>query len=294
MMVVIILLHVNCFAQYALCSLNLGYKRSERPAIGVGITISVAIAAPAIAGLYTILSPLGKDYNDCLMDEESQVQFEKKYVFASKDQQGGVKENRPSWNGRILDIWNDLSLSYLSLFCTFCVFGWNMERLGFGNMYVHIATFMLFCMAPFWIFVLASVNIDDDNVRQALVAIGIILCFCGLLYGGFWRIQMRKRFNLPAYDFCFGKPSVSDCTLWLCCCWCSLAQEVRTGNSYDILEDKLCMKEIDTCDQVSISSLHREDVVSSTKSGTSSSLERDKDGTMNPPIALIIQKEGSV
>jgi Cys-rich protein (TIGR01571 family) len=294
MMVVIILLHVNCFAQYALCSLNLGYKRSERPAIGVGITISVAIAAPAIAGLYTILSPLGKDYNDCVMDEESQVQFEKKYVFASKDQQGGVKENRPSWNGRILDIWNDLSLSYLSLFCTFCVFGWNMERLGFGNMYVHIATFMLFCMAPFWIFVLASVNIDDDNVRQALVAIGIILCFCGLLYGGFWRIQMRKRFNLPAYDFCFGKPSVSDCALWLCCCWCSLAQEVRTGNSYDILEDKLCMKEIDTCDQVSISSLHREDVVSSTKSGTSSSLERDKDGTMNPPIALIIQKEGSV
>jgi Cys-rich protein (TIGR01571 family) len=169
-----------------------------------------------------------------------------------------------------------------------------MVRLGFGNMYVHIATFMLFCMAPFWIFVLASVNIDDDNVRQALVAIGIILCFCGLLYGGFWRIQMRKRFNLPAYDFCFGKPSVSDCALWLCCCWCSLAQEVRTGNNYDILEDKLCMKEIDPCDQVSISSLHREDVVS-TKSGISSSLQRDNDGTMNPPIALvIILKEGSV
>ncbi|CAJ2644156.1 unnamed protein product [Trifolium pratense] len=294
MMVVVILLHVNCFAQYALCSLNLGYKRSDRPAIGVGITISVAIAAPAIAGLYTILSPLGKDYNDCMMDEESQVQFEKNYAFASKDQQGGVIENRPSWSGGILDIWNDLSLSYLSLFCTFCVFGWNMERLGFGNMYVHIATFMLFCMAPFWIFVLASVNIDDDNVRQALVAFGIILCFCGFLYGGFWRIQMRKRFNLPAYDFCFGKPSVSDCALWLCCCWCSLAQEARTGNSYDILEDKLCMKEIDTCDQVSISSLDREDVVVSTKSGTSSSLERDKDGTMNPPIALVIQKEGSV
>ncbi|GAU29433.1 hypothetical protein TSUD_150030 [Trifolium subterraneum] len=286
MMVVIILLHVNCFAQYALCSLNLGYKRSERPAIGVGITISVAIAAPAIAGLYTILSPLGKDYNDCMMDEESQVQirekqFEKKYAFSSKDQRG-VIENRPSWSGRILDIWNDVSLSYLSLFCTFCVFGWNMERLGFGNMYVHIATFMLFCIAPFWIFVLASVNIDDDNVRQALVAFGIILCFCGLLYGGFWRIQMRKRFNLPSYDFCFGKPSVSDCALWLCCCWCSLAQEARTGNSYDLLEDKLCMKEID-----------REDVVS-TKSGTSSSLERDIDGTMNPPIALVIQKEGFV
>ena len=294
MMVVVILLHVNCFAQYAICSLNLGYKRSERPAIGLGIAISVAIAAPAIAGLYTILSPLGKDY-DCEIDEESQVQvrdkpFEKKYAFVPKDQQGEIIEDRPNWSGGILDIWNDISLSYLSLFCSFCVFGWNMERLGFGNMYVHIATFMLFCMAPFWIFVLASFNIDDDNVRQALVAFGIILCFCGLFYGGFWRIQMRKRFNLPAYKFCFGKPSLSDCTLWLCCCWCSLAQEARTGNSYDLLEDKLSMKENDTRDQSSVSSLSREDVVSS-KSDTSSSLERGKDGTMNPPIALLMQKE---
>ena len=59
-----------------------------------------------------------------------------------------------------------------------------MERLGFGNMYVHIATFMLFCMAPFWIFILAAVNIEDETVRQALVATGIILCLFGLLYGG--------------------------------------------------------------------------------------------------------------
>ncbi|RZB50294.1 hypothetical protein D0Y65_047284 [Glycine soja] len=283
MMVVVILLHVNCFAQYALCGLNLGYKRSERPAIGVGICISFAIAAPAIAGLYTILSPLGKDY-DCEMDEEAQVQItasqgkeqlrekptEKKYSFASKDQQR-VVENRPKWSGGILDIWNDISLAYLSLFCTFCVLGWNMKRLGFGNMYVHIAIFMLFCMAPFWIFLLASVNIDDDNVRQALAAVGIILCFLGLLYGGFWRIQMRKRFNLPAYDFCFGKPSASDCTLWLPCCWCSLAQEARTRNNYDLVEDKFSRKETDTSDQPSISPLAREDVVS-TRSGTSSPL----------------------
>ncbi|KAK7387488.1 hypothetical protein VNO78_28333 [Psophocarpus tetragonolobus] len=136
-------------------------------------------------------------------------------------------------------------------------------------MYVHIATFMLFCMAPFWIFLLASVNIDDENVRQALAAVEIILCFLGLLYGGFWRIQMRKRFNLPSYDFCFGKPSASDCTLWLCCCWCSLAQEARTGNNYDLVEDKFCSK-----DQPSISPLGREDIVSN-KSGTSFPLGRN-------------------
>ena len=341
MMVVVILLHINCFAQYALCGLNLGYKRSQRPAIGVGICISFAIAAPAIAGLYTILSPLGRDY-DSAMDEEAQVQIspaqkqqqmgmislEKKYSFATGDQQM-VTETRPQWSGGILDIWDDISQAYLSLFCTFCVFGWNMERLGFGNMFVHIATFMLFCMAPFWIFILAAVNIEDDTVRQALVATGILLCFFGLLYGGFWRIQMRKRFNLPAYDFCFGKASASDCTLWLCCCWCSLAQEVRTGNTYDIVEDKFSRKEIDTCEQLPISPLPREDVAS-TESGTSSPLgnnsspsmikppsplssssalkgyhspnrplptvkeehsERGKDGTMNPPTPPLIHRE---
>ncbi|XP_058781905.1 uncharacterized protein LOC131656161 isoform X2 [Vicia villosa] len=278
------------------CKNGTGYTRSQRPAVGVGITISVAIVTPAIAGLYIILSPLGKDY-DCERDEESQEKvtkpFEKKYAFVSKDQQGEVieLENRPNWRGGIFEIWHDISVSFLSLFCSFCEFGWNMERLGFGNMYVHIATFMLLCMAPFWVFVLASGNIDDDNVRIALIAVGIILCFCGLLYGGFWRIQMRKRFNLPAYDFCFGKPSASDCALWLCCCWCSLAQEVRTGNSYDILEDKLCLKSIDTCDQVSISNLDREDVVVSTKSGSSITLEGGKDGTMTPPTPSLIQKE---
>ncbi|KAI9102127.1 hypothetical protein K1719_023637 [Acacia pycnantha] len=328
MMVVVILLHVNCFAQYALCGLNLGYKRSERPAVGVGICISVAIAAPAIAGLYTILSPLGKDY-DSEMDEEAQVNpeqlrgrsFTKKYSFASRDEQL-VIENRPQWSGGIMDIWDDISLAYLSLFCTFCVFGWNMERLGFGNMYVHIVTFVLFCTAPFWIFILAAVNIDNDNVRQAMIGAGIVLCLFGLLYGGFWRIQMRKRFKLPAYDFCFGKPSVSDCALWLCCCWCSLAQEARTGNSYDVVEDKFCRKRDDTSVQPPISPLPREDASSPvgirsspSQVGTSrplapsgvpkgyhspekplstvreECLEGSRDREMSPPIPPVIHRE---
>ncbi|KAL2526715.1 PLAC8 family protein [Abeliophyllum distichum] len=270
MMVVVALLNINCFAQYALCGLNLGYKRSERPAIGVGICISVAIGAPAIAGIYSTLSPLGKDY-ETELDEEAQLpvtadgtsrpdpcrrqSFEKRFSFALRDEERNV-ESRPLWSGGILDIWDDISLAYLSLFCSFCVFGWNMERLGFGNMYVHIVTFLLFCMAPFWIFNLAAVNIDNDTVRAVLGVTGIFLCVFGLLYGGFWRIQMRKRFNLPPYNFCFGKPALGDFVLWLFCCWCSLAQEVRTGNSYDIVEDKFCRRKRD---QLPMSPLPRED-----------------------------------
>ncbi|KAK8592174.1 hypothetical protein V6N13_062760 [Hibiscus sabdariffa] len=271
MMVVVVLLHINCFAQYALCSLNWGFKRSKRPPIGVGICVSFAIAAPALAGLYTIISPLGKDYVSGVDEEAQKViddgesrrseqsrrkSFEKRYSFASGDEERIVE--RPHWSGGILDFWNEISLAYLSVFCSCCVFGWNMERLGFGNMYVHIATFLLFCMAPFWIFNLAAVNIDNETVREALGFTGIVLCLFGLCYGGFWRIQMRKRFNLPAYKFCFGNPGAGDCTLWLFCFWCTLAQEVRTGNSYDIVEDKLLRKQINNGNELPMSPLPRE------------------------------------
>ena len=52
LMVVVILLHLNCFAQYALCGLNLRYPRSKQPAVGVDLCISDAIAASAIASMY--------------------------------------------------------------------------------------------------------------------------------------------------------------------------------------------------------------------------------------------------
>ncbi|XVF08365.1 hypothetical protein REPUB_Repub06bG0220300 [Reevesia pubescens] len=259
-MVVVTLLHVNCFAQYALCGLNLGYKRSERPAVGVGICLSIAIAAPAIAGVYSIVSPLGKEYDiDSEVDIESEdhilndganyssqrrKSLEKRFSFATRSEHR-VVEYAPVWRGSLYDFWDDIAVACLSLFCCFCVFGWNMDRLGFGNMYVHIATFLLFCMAPFWIFNLAAINIDNETVREAMGLTGIILCVFGLLYGGFWRIQMRKRFNLPANHSCCGKPAVADCAQWLFCCWCSLVQEVRTADFYDVVEEKFCRKQTD-------------------------------------------------
>lgn len=168
-----------------------------------------------------------------------------RYSFMSKESTR-VAEPNPEWNGGLFDLWDDISLAYLSIFCTCCVFGWNMDRLGFGNMYVHIFTFLLFCLAPFFIFNLAAVNIDAESVRTALGLTGFVLCIFGLLYGGFWRIQMRKRFNLPGSRFCFGKEDLTDCFQWLCCCYCSLAQEVRTGDFYDVVEDKLYYKEMDS------------------------------------------------
>ncbi|KAK1436373.1 hypothetical protein QVD17_02152 [Tagetes erecta] len=314
MMVVVFLLNLNCFAQYALCGLNVGYKRSERPAIGVALTLCVAIGAPAIAGIYSVVSPLGKDY-DTGSDEESQLKkenpessttktlgpSERRFSFASKDD-SRTSISSPKWSGGIFDFWEDISLAYLSLFCSCCVFGWNMERLGFGNMYVHTATFLLFCLAPFWIFNLAAINIDNETMREVLGITGVFLCLFGLLYGGFWRIQMRKRFNLPPYTFCCGKPAVTDCALWLCCCWCSLAQEVRTGNAYDVMEDKLYIKTVKESREMPISPLPRERVQLSLGRFTKeyqipnrhASMAEDSssgnDATLEPPVPSRIQR----
>ncbi|KAG0466517.1 hypothetical protein HPP92_018097 [Vanilla planifolia] len=274
MMVVVVLLHLNCFAQYGLCGLNIGYPRSKRPAIGVALCISVAIGAPAFAGVYNMLSPLGREY-ETDVDVEAQTldrpsvaeskpaqfklkSFERRYSFAVKENER-VPVSNPQWAGGLFDLWDDISLAYLSVFCSCCVFGWNMERLGFGNMYVHIMTFFLFCVAPFFIFNLAAVNINNEAVRETLGIAGILLCVFGLLYGGFWRIQMRKRYKLPGYTFCFGKPSVTDCFQWLCCCSCALAQEVRTADYYDIVEDSFFLKQTNNGEELLASPLIREE-----------------------------------
>ncbi|RVW74858.1 hypothetical protein CK203_053856 [Vitis vinifera] len=224
------------------------------------ICIVFAVSTGAIAGLYSNFSPLGKEY-ESEFDEEVQNQtfttdptgqqsrlnarsFEKRFSFVSRNDQR-VIEISPQWRGGIFNLWDDVNQASLSLFCCFCVFGWNMERLGFGNMYVHIATFLLFCVAPFWIFNLAAINVDDEGVRQILGLVGIVLCVFGLLYGGFWRIQMRKRFNLPGNNLCCWKPALTDCAQWLCCACCSLAQEVRTADYYDIAENKFYPKQDD-------------------------------------------------
>ena len=82
-----------------------------------------------------------------------------------------------------------------------------------------------------------ALSIDDDSIRYVMGIIGILLCFFGLLYGRFWRIQMRKKFKLPGNRCCCGDPSATDCARWFFCWSCALAQEVRTGNFYDIEED---------------------------------------------------------
>ncbi|RRT43089.1 hypothetical protein B296_00018729 [Ensete ventricosum] len=233
MVAVLLLLHTTCFAQYILCGLYWGYARKQRPESLEDFFFGLGLAAPVFAALYTVYSPLGSESNST-SDEESQYG---KHGLKLQDQRSVV--NKPKWVGGLLDVWDDMATCYLSFFCTCCVFGWNMERLGFGNMYVHTVTFLLLCAAPFWIFNIAALNIHNCVIGDVVGIAGVVLCAFGLLYGGYWRIQMRRRYKLPGDRTCLGSASLTDYVKWMLCWSCSLAQEVRTGSFYEVGDDGL-------------------------------------------------------
>jgi Cys-rich protein (TIGR01571 family) len=80
-------------------------------------------------------------------------------------------------------------------------------------------------------------------IRLSMGGSGIVLCAFGLLYGGYWRIRVRRRFNLPASTWCCGQPNMTDCTQWFFCSLCSLCQEVRTAEAFHVIDDKFYHKE---------------------------------------------------
>ncbi|XP_040378251.1 uncharacterized protein LOC102720223 [Oryza brachyantha] len=256
MLVVVALLHATCLAQYFCCALFWSYARTDRPDWALNIGYGLGTGCPVIAGLYAAYGPLGRKQHqhDDPEAESSAVQGD-----GSRPPENGreveikiynrrVVVSSPEWSGGLFDCCDDGTVCALSATCTFCVFGWNMERLGFGNMYVHAFTFILLCVAPFLIFSVTALNVHDDDIRDTVVSVGVLLGLCGFLYGGFWRTQIRKRYKLPASSGCCGagagvrghacRAAAGDCARWLFCWSCALAQEVRTANFYDVEDDR--------------------------------------------------------
>ena len=50
-----------------------------------------------------------------------------------------------------------------------------MERMGMGNMYVHVLTFALLCAAPVLVFAVAALNIHDATLGYLVGATGSLL-----------------------------------------------------------------------------------------------------------------------
>ncbi|GMH26372.1 hypothetical protein Nepgr_028215 [Nepenthes gracilis] len=306
MAVLITLIHLNYFAQYAICVCAWKQKRNEAITKPLLFSILVAVTSGLSALLYSICSPLGRAYDSAEEEPEAMVR-RRKVTFSLRKRSGsGAVETRPEWIGGVFDVTEDAAEVCLSFLCTSCVFGWNLERVGFGGMYCQTVTFLLFCLAPLLVLNLAAINIDDHAVTLLFFVISVLLSWLGLLYGGVWRIRVRDRFNLPSYSFCFGRPDAVDCLLWLCCCCCcSLSQEVRTFDFYDAVvregslsrngvfgnghppcSSMLC--ELDACRSSVDLSLGGH---SRGGSGAVDGVVGATDGHMRPPISPRIQRE---
>ena len=215
--IIISLLHTTCYAQYVICGLYWGFNTSNRPEIILYFFVGVGTLCPVFAGLYVLFGPLGRRRSD-----------------------GEVAAPPPpalwptgrEWAGGVFDCWDDKPVFFQSFFCTVCVFGRNMETLGLGNKFVHVATFTLVIVSPFLVFNVAAMKIENEVWKEMMMISGVVLSFLGLVYAGFWRTQMRRKLKLPGNTFCCGLPNFTDCFQWIFCWSCSLAQEVRTGIVY--------------------------------------------------------------
>jgi hypothetical protein len=58
-------------------------------------------------------------------------------------------------------------------------------------------TFALLCFMPLWVLGVSALHIRNYIIGNMVSGAGVLLCTYGLLYGGYWRIQMQKRFGLP-------------------------------------------------------------------------------------------------
>ncbi|KAI4991587.1 hypothetical protein ZWY2020_039973 [Hordeum vulgare] len=173
----------------------LGFTERSRPELAEDGFVALGVGAPVAAAVYTVCSPLGKDPSSDLAACSDTASLRQQCPTMASH---AVAVVEPEWAGGMFDCGGEAAAGCcLSLSCTFCVFGWNAERLGFGNACVHATTFALMCFAPLWVLGVTALHVHDVAVGDVVGGAGVLLCAGGLLYGGYWRVQMRRKFRLP-------------------------------------------------------------------------------------------------
>ncbi|KAF0905402.1 hypothetical protein E2562_004379 [Oryza meyeriana var. granulata] len=136
--VVVLLLHATCFAQYGYCALFWFFRSDTRPDLAVNLCMALGLGAPVAAGLYMVYGPLGRKIVliPASTDEEAAEAHAEANAMAltaqRDDNSNRVVVSKPEWADGLFDLGDDPTVAALSLSCTFCVFGWNMELLGLG------------------------------------------------------------------------------------------------------------------------------------------------------------------
>ncbi|KAJ6397031.1 hypothetical protein OIU77_021965 [Salix suchowensis] len=122
------------------------------------------------------------------------------------------------WEGEVLDCFDDRRIAMESLCCPCYRFGKNMRRTGFGSCFLQGVVYYALAFSALLSFIVFIVT-----KRHYFLYFSIAFTFFIGMYLGFFRRQMKKKFNIRGSD-----SSLDDCVYHLICSCCSLSQESRT------------------------------------------------------------------
>ncbi|KAL9234119.1 hypothetical protein vseg_009024 [Gypsophila vaccaria] len=122
------------------------------------------------------------------------------------------------WEGEVLDCFDDHTIAIQSFCCPCYRFGKNMKRAGQGSCFVQATVYLLLAAAVF----LSCVAFIVTG-RRCFLYLAIAFAVSVGTYLGFFRTQMRKKFNIKGTD-----SSLDDCVFHLVCPCCTISQESRT------------------------------------------------------------------
>ncbi|XP_061983176.1 uncharacterized protein LOC133702870 [Populus nigra] len=122
------------------------------------------------------------------------------------------------WEGEVLDCFDDRRIAIESLCCPCYRFGKNMRRAGFGSCFLQGIAYYILGLGALLNFIAFIVT-----KRRCFLYLSVVFTFSLGIYLGFFRTQMRKKFNIRGSD-----SSLDDCIYHLICPCCTLSQESRT------------------------------------------------------------------
>ncbi|CAH2042905.1 unnamed protein product, partial [Thlaspi arvense] len=103
------------------------------------------------------------------------------------------------WEGELLDCFEDRRIALESACCPCYRFGKNMRRAGFGSCFVQGLVYFIFAAAA-----LINYTAFILKRRNLFLFLGIAFSVSIGAYLGFYRTQIRKKFNIRADFYFFG------------------------------------------------------------------------------------------
>ncbi|KDP20861.1 hypothetical protein JCGZ_21332 [Jatropha curcas] len=134
---------------------------------------------------------------------------------ASGGEFGGVFR---MWEGEVLGCFDDRRIAIESFCCPCYRFGKNMTRAGFGSCFLQGTVYYVLALTALLNFIAFIVT-----KRQCFLYLAAAFTISIGMYLGFFRTQMRKKFNIRD-----GDSSLDDFICHLSCPCCALSQESRT------------------------------------------------------------------